>query len=705
MKENEKLELNKKEYDNDARAVNESELLPIFEAMEFSGDIQPLEDFEIPEPALADLQPKKKSELKETDRAPYLKKKKMPIVSDSNKLKKLLITLPIVLVLIGLTAFGVKFIADSGKNTAPVRTIYSSDRLTYINLDNDKTYEIIDAQNIKVSKDGMRVFYCKNTTSRTGKYDIRFVNIGKTSSMKREGSIICIGVDDGWTVNADGSLLCYSVTTSGVKQFYVYSAESGKSEPLANGIDEVFLPSTGDVIYFTRRNGSIYSLHRMRYGENSQNVASELEYVKGYGSDDGFEIIYTVKTGNEDNIDVYSVKNLDMPVQICDDVSEVYLNDYVYGGNLYYFKKKAANINWEDFIKDPYAENDMKLQRPVESDYMIEYGFIFKRYVLDKSAYEAAKAKYQAKLKRDAIRDELNKIDFGLAVEDEYTCYFYNDYANKVLATGITLKNVLSFNTSDAPGIIFRKSVVNVDKMLSMDELVSIAAKSDETAATDYVREKVEDSYELSDTCLYVWYDGSNVISHTIDNYKSRVSQFFPVSRHLIYAFSNSNIYPNTITQDEFKIGWPVAKGVIDCEVNGNFVYYKKPVTADSSSLYRYSPDTGEQYICDNVYSYAVLENDVVIVFSTEEADASSAVVGVYNNGEYTQVDTGVSMGHFVYNKNSFAYIRNVGNSDVTNAGEMCVYVVGNDTVSYQNDVTDIVYLKNDLEYQKLQKH
>lgn len=705
MKENDEFALKNEEYEDDARAVKESELLPIFEAMDFSGDIQPLEDFEIPEPTVVDLQSKKKSDSKNADKNGNLKLKKIPIFSDSHKLRKLAIIVPVVLVLIGLSAFGVNYAVNSGKNTAPVRAIYSSDRMTYLNLDNEKTYEIIDAQNIKISKDGMKIYYSKNTTSRTGKFDIKYVNVSKTSSLKREGGNICSGVDEGWTTNNDGSFVCYSVTKSGLKQFYIYSAETGKSEPLASGIDEVFLPPTGDVIYFTRRNGSIYSLHRMRYGEDSQNVASEIDYVKFCSSDEGSEIFYTVRTGNGDNVDVFSVRNFDVPIQICDDAGEVYLNDYVYGGNLYYFKKKTANVNWEDFIDDPYRESDAGLQRPSESDYMTEYGFIFKRYILDKPAFELANAKYQAKLRRDEVRTELDRIDFGLAVEDEYTCYVYNNYANKVLASGISLKNILSFTPEDAPSIIFRKSVINVDKMLTMDELVGIAAKSDATAASDYVRANVESSFKLSNDCIYVWYDGNKVIQHNISKYHSKTTQFYPASHRSVYALSDSKLYLNTVSQTEFKTSYAIAEKVLECEVNGDFIYYKKPVTDDKVSFYRYSPDTGEQHICDNIYSYAVLENDSVIVFSQQETEMNVAVVGIYDGQKYSQVDSDVSMGHFVFNNNAFAYIKDVGQSDVANAGDMYICITDGGAVKYSSDITDIIYLKNDLSYQKIEKH
>ena len=49
MKNNDEFRIYTNEYDDDARAVNESELLPIYEAMYFSGDIQPVEDVSVPD--------------------------------------------------------------------------------------------------------------------------------------------------------------------------------------------------------------------------------------------------------------------------------------------------------------------------------------------------------------------------------------------------------------------------------------------------------------------------------------------------------------------------------------------------------------------------------------------------------------------------------------------------------------------------------
>ena len=82
MKESDDIRLSKDEYDSDAQAVQESELLPIYDAMGFSGDIQPLDDISEPEEIAADFGTKK-SENRNSDKKLSLKKKKIPSKRDS----------------------------------------------------------------------------------------------------------------------------------------------------------------------------------------------------------------------------------------------------------------------------------------------------------------------------------------------------------------------------------------------------------------------------------------------------------------------------------------------------------------------------------------------------------------------------------------------------------------------------------------------
>ena len=59
MKESDEIRLSKNECNDDAQAVQRSELLPIYEGMSFSGDIQPLADIGRPEEIVADFDGKR----------------------------------------------------------------------------------------------------------------------------------------------------------------------------------------------------------------------------------------------------------------------------------------------------------------------------------------------------------------------------------------------------------------------------------------------------------------------------------------------------------------------------------------------------------------------------------------------------------------------------------------------------------------------
>ena len=691
MKDNDELKFEKlNQYDDDARAVKESELLPIYDAMSFSGDIQPVEDVVISEYEKTPLK-KERGETRKTD----TKKKSNPIFSALNTLpKKIVASLLVAVVLIGTVTAAAVGIINSGKNELPVKSIFEVDSKMQLILTDGTPYDLPDAQEIKVSDNAMMVYFSKNASSKTGKFDLRAVNISKKSSLKKAGSLIDNGVDEGWQINSDGSFLAYSKTKAGIKSFYLYSAETGKTQEISTNVEQVFLPSKGDVIYFTRRIGSTYSLHRMRYGEASSNVASGIDYVNFCNSDDGFEVLYTVKTGNSTNVDVYIVRNLEEPVKVCTDVSEVYANDYVCNGNLYYFTKNDSVVNWQDFINDTYAEGDMGLKYPVESDYMVEKGFIFKRYVLDTAAYNTAKKKFEAKQNRDKIREELSKIDLGIAVEDDYTCYVYNGLTTKKLASGVKLDNILSFSVTEAPRIIYRKSVIAVENKITMDKLMTLASDGNVSDAVEYVRDKISGAYDLSDDCIYTWYDGTRVLEYTVSGYDTKKTEFIPASSGAMYALTNGELYFSEVTQSELSKGTLIDTSVTDCILEDGVLYYEKATTPEKTSLYRHTVKESKQHICDNLYSYFPVSSDYVLLLTRQQADSELMDIGVFEGGNFTVIDTDVSLKNFVYNGKNFAYIKNLGSSEIHNAGEMYICTPEDGVKKCSDDVTKTVYVK-----------
>ncbi len=690
MKNNNDLQFETTKNNDDAQAMDKSELLPIFEGMKISGDIQPLEYISIPDYEKTEISDDKNDSYKSD-----LKKKKRSLSAILNKkFKKFIIAAVSSILAVSLIAGIIVLIVGSGKNDVPVLSVYSSENDNTILLSDGNTYKLSEAQDVKISDDGMMLYYSTQTASKTGKFDLKVIDVSKKKSLTKEGSYIDNGVDDGWYINSDGSFMCYSKTTEGVKNYYLYSAEEGTTEPISSNVDEVFLPEKGDVVYFTRRISSIYSLHRKRYGEDSQNVASEVNHVFFYDSEDnGFEVLYTLEADENNTIDVYSVKNYEEPKVICENAGEVYMNDYEVTGNLYYFTKDTATVDWKDFINDPYFDTDATLERPVEGDYMVNVGFIFDRYVLDYNAFTAAEKKYNAKLLRDDIREELDRIDLGLAVKDTYTCYMYNGMT-KELASGIMLENVLSFSATDSPRLIYAKSVIEVDSKIEMDTLVGLAKNDNITKAIDHVTDVLSNSYGLSDECIYTWYDSKMVMEYTLDEYEVEKTKFILGDKDSLYVLSDGNLYRNVITQKEIKKGELIDKNVVECEFKENALYYTKENDSGKVSLYRHSPDKGKEHLTDNLYAYFVSDEDYVIILTRKQADVELMDVAVFSGGKYTEIDTDVSLNNFVYSGKSFAYIKNTGAYDTYSAGDMYIYSAENGVSASAVNVTKIFYVK-----------
>lgn len=688
MKESDDIRLSNDEYENDAQAVQESELLPIYDAMGFSGDIQPLDDISEPEKIAVDFG-SKKSDSRNSDKKSALKKKKIPSKRDS-RIKTLVACLALIIIVASAMA-GAYFGAErADRNTSPVVAVYNTtDKSATVKLADGTSYDIGEAREISVSTDGMYIWFSRNTASATGKYDLRMIEVGSKKSLKKQGKFVEKGIDDGWKTTKDGLFACYGITKSNIKSCFMYSAELQRAETVAESVEEYFPPSVGNIVYFTRRSSNVYSLHRAKFGENSENVASGISHVKYAGDRNDYEILYTQSTGNSTNVNVYAVKGDEKATEICTDVSEVYLNDFVYGGNLYYFTRNKSNVNWQDFISDNYYESDKKIQRPVESDYMVERGFIFKRKILDTAKYNAALNQYELKMLRDQLREELDKIDLGLAVGDEYTCFAYSDGASHRLASGITFDNIIEFAKSGDPRLIYRKSVIGVGNIISMDSLVETAKKSSVQKTMDYVRNAVQSSYEVSDSSFCSWYDGSNVVEYELKGYDLDKTQFILADSGTIYGLANGELYYSSAENAEMSSRRLIDSNVSDCSAAGDTLFYEKLDSSGTRNLYKFQPKGGKVEVCKNVYSYFAVNKSFVIVLTRQSNSEELVTAGIYDGTGYAVVDSDLNLNNFVYSDDAFAYIKNYKSG----SGEMYCYSLKNGAVKFGDGVTKIMYI------------
>lgn len=697
MNENENINLIPQDIESadDAQPVSESELSAIGKAMEYVGDIQPLSDLEEPEfieldYARTEEAPYEKSKEKSRETKKDIKKKKTARLGGSNKIIRKIIVAVCVVAVLSLAVVGIYFAVTYGNvNKYPVAAVYESEGQTVVRLENGEEYPLGEVDEVNLSEDGMMLYYSVETASKTVRYDVKVIDISKKNSLKNAGSYIDSGVDEGWKVNLSGGLAAYSKTKNGSTDYYLYSSAERNSQEITDNLEEFFLPPNGDTAYFTRRNGEVYSLHCVKFGENAANVQSGISYAQECGSKDGMSVLYTVESEEGNKADVYVVSDGAAPVLVCKDADEFYPQNYTYGGNLYYFTENKSNVDWHDFIADSYYDSDATTEKPLESDYMKEIGFFFKRKVLDTSAYNAAKRRYNEKLLRDDIREALDKIDLGLSAKGEFTCYAYNSSGSHKLATGVALDNIAAFADTGAPRIIYRKAVIDVDSKIDMDRLVEIASDGDASAAVDYVKEKISNSYDVSDDCIYSWYDGSRSLEYTVEGYESD-TEFSFGSRSVFYAVADGTLYCNEITASGVGEKRIVDDNVTEYDVYDGTVYFIKDVNG-ANSLFKFDVAGGKTAIADSIYSHFTVSENYAVVLTNSDSESETMTVGTFDGKKYTQVDTDVNLRGFVCSGENFAYTKSEGNSVANEGSSMYLYTPESGAVKVSDNVTEII--------------
>lgn len=560
--------------------------------------------------------------------------------------------------------------------------VYEKDSGVSVMLENKDVIRLENVTQLKLSDNGKILVYSQDTDSRTGKYDIRVIDFSKRTSVKNQGSIIVSGVEENWFMDKSGGFVYYQKSESGSQKYYVYSTESRETKMIVADAAEFFAPPMGDIAYYTRERAGTTMLYRTRFGEETESLG-DVENVKATNNDEVMEIFFTVANEDSDS-DAYTLCKYSGDserITIADNVSEVYLDDYAPGENLYYFVKNEANLNWNDFVDDPDYDKDAVAKEPDKGDYLVTVGFFFKRTKLDEQAYNRAMAEYNKKLLRDEIRASLDELDLGLAVSAEYKVKAYDGQVSKELASSVKLENLIAFARTGAPRIIFKTSGIDSSKKLSMSTLYKVASTKTVDDAVDSVIAALNDNYEISVGCKYSWYDGNKVLTYDFDpEGKVADCNFTFMGRNKIVTSLKSgstdyDIYVNTVSSKEISEAVLISENVISVEAEGNNLYYIKS-EGDKTDLYVFTPENGSALVCENNLQFIAINHGEAVAFKTVDEDIE---ILLYKNGETETVDSGIDPKYFAVDSGSFAYIKDYQSAAATDeyaqkGGELKLY-------------------------------
>ncbi len=691
---------NKRQPDNvnKAQAENSPELSSILKEMKNGFDIQPLDDIRSAEiiefednVVVTDHSAQESAEKTEHIRSADKKKRSYP--------KFIRVSIVAALVICVVAAIYISFFHLDDFAYSAV-AVYEKQSAVNIVLENDDILKIENVSQIKLSDNGNILTYSQDTDSKTGKYDIRVIDFTKRNSVKNQGSVIVTGIDENWHMDKTGNFIYYTKNEAGSKKYYVYSTQTRETEMVAADATEYFIPPMGDIVYYTRERNGNTMLYRYRFGETVESLG-DVNNVKAVSNSEILEIFYTQPDSNYDSPTLYKITGDKQPIKISDNVAEVHLDSYTPGGNLYYFVKNEAKLNWNDFINDSYQDSDATMLKPVRDDYLVTVGFFFKRTKLDEKAYNNAIAQYNQKLLRDEIRLALDKLDLGLAVPAEYKIKVFDGVMSKELASSVKIDNLISFADTGAPRIIYQITGIDSDRMIDMDSIYQIAQAGTVSEAIDDVIEKLSDNYEISKGYKYSRYDGNKVTTYDFspegNAYKADY-EFLDQNTILTCILSGetvSDLYINTVGDKTIGESVLISDNVISYEIKNGKVYFTK-LNENRADLYVFSPDTQATLISENNIQFIVTDQNTVITFNGvyENGDIQQTSIAVYDGKKSKTIDNNISFKHFVIKGEDFAYIRNyksAANTDTesVSGGELMIYSQGK-SVLKDNSVSTV---------------
>lgn len=720
------FDLTKQKLSNKAQAECPSELYRVIGEMKNGFDMQPLDDVaQEPKQEKFDEQDSSQKRKKKEKLPLFIKEKTEDASMNSsedgiesidnrqnrkNKTKKffkiLRICLIVAVISVGIATAGY-FIFNYDVLGSRIDIAYSKDGKVYLAGNGKNKIKLDDAQKVKISSDGETVVYSQNTISKTGTYDLRTINMNKKSSAQASGTYIDNGVDEAWHITDDGLYVFYSKTDNTLKSYYMYNTSNKKAYMVTTNPDDIWFSERGDVVYYVRTSADTMSLQRYCFGSaSSENIMSGISGAECSVSENSIEVIFTVKQ-SDDIAYLYSVSQNDAPKLISDNVSEVYSDDYKQGGNLYYIVNTGSIIDWKSFVNDSYFYSDLKAEAPDKKDYTSRKGVISKKTVFDSVGYNKAVEKYNSKIIRDKIRSALGKIDMKFNFTAKSDCYVYDGKNSIILESGISKNDIVDYAEDGSPRIICKKTSLDINKSVTMDELYSIYTQNGSKGINSYIKKLIGEDFVLTEAYRYVSYDGENTKESYIQDYKISNTKFCFACEDVIFAFciEDSTHYTlkcNLITDDGLSTCQTISKGVSGFSKYDGYLYYTLNEDEKGySTLMRTDGKSETVKIADNVFDYSVLSNGNAVYFvdAGAEENMKDFNIGLFAGKKNKILAKNVLFDGFKISGNSFSFIKKNDASSQTSdsAGELIMFIA-NKNNSVDTGVDNVYYIREDTD-------
>lgn len=296
-------------------------------------------------------------------------------------------------------------------------------------------------------------------------------NLDNKNSRREGGTLIAAAVEPLWAADAEGR---YAVYRQG-KRLFRYDRAAGGSLELSAGIETLYAAPGLSAVFFTKLEGQRRMLYRCAMGAQPERVASAVLEAHFY-ADGADALLFLLEQATEDTVVLAALGPDGGVKEIARNPAEVFFEDCVPGGNLYYLEKGEEIPGVSVVLEDPLQASDAALQKPKRDDYW--HIGILTSYFGEK-AYEQAMREYNAKAERDSLREEVRRIlqekPSGLLARQD--CWVYDGTQARLLAEGLAAEDIILLRARGRPALIYDKFHVEAQegtRTVTLAELLSL---------------------------------------------------------------------------------------------------------------------------------------------------------------------------------------------------------------------------------------
>ena len=554
----------------------------------------------------------------------------------------------------------------SGKNNVPKADsqaiVYkATDGGTYLSAYGQKhKLTISDDSSVLLTSDGEYLIYTTASAKVSQKYDLYMCSIKNSSKAKKDAKLLDYGVEKSFKYN-DG-ILYYSKQNPDnlAVMTTAYDLKKNKKSDIDFAIKELFLPSSGDVLYYIKQLSDSQSLYIYSASEGSKELVKNAANIHFYDDGKNCELLFETGSYKEGESELFSVSPGKNPVQTATTVSSVLYDLYSPGGNLYYFVKKESAAGWRDIIDDDMAKDDELIKAPNRNDYTFIFGFSI-QYQLDMT-------KYNRKVSRDKIRQALDEQIKDDTFRQGYNLYARTADGSKKIAENVVPTEVFAVSASGEPSAVFYMTEIT-GSTVRMSDLDAQLASSSVESVTETAVAAVKACTKKTG---FLFADAHSSSPVKLDAYDGKKAEFIiEGDRLFVKSFDGSgdtfSLFKHTLSNGVVSAAEMLDTGVKACSIIGSDMWYRRSVSGSSlCDLYKYSAE--KEKIDGDVASFARMSDGSVLIVKNfvSSPDGDIADLYLYDGKKTAPVSEKAELKNMKYSDKGIAFIRS--------GGDLCIY-------------------------------